>query len=300
MSPATAWTEEALRFDCGTDSLVGVLAVPVMPASVAVVIVVGGPQYRVGSHRQFVILARGLAQAGYAALRFDCRGMGDSTGTLRSFEAQADDIRSAITATMAAQPQLSGVVLWGLCDGASAALLYLHESPDPRVHGLILANPWVRTEQSLAITHVKHYYLKRLVEPAFWAKLLRGGIGLQALSGLARTVTKAWHMPSPHTGAGSAARPEITAGQSEPFPARMALGLKRFPGRTLVLLSENDYTAKEFIEFAARDVDWKRLMTHASLSHAVVQNADHTFSGMSDARSVLAHCLDWLIANSNT
>jgi exosortase A-associated hydrolase 1 len=294
MSAALAWSENALRFECGADYLVGVLTTPVSPSSVAVVIVVGGPQYRVGSHRQFVMLARGLAQAGYAALRFDCRGMGDSTGTPRSFEAQSDDIRSAIAATMAAQPQLSEVMLWGLCDGASAALLYMHDSHDPRVKGLILANPWVRSEQSLAITHVKHYYLQRLFEPAFWAKLLRGGIGLTALSGLARAVTKAWHMRSPRTTSGSASGPEITGWQSEPFPARMALGLERFNGRTLVLLSENDYTAKEFIEFAARNVDWKRLMNDASLSQQIVLNADHTFSGIADAEQVLAYTLDWL------
>ena len=38
------------------------------------VIVVGGPQYRAGSHRQFTLLARHIAAAGYPVLRFDARG----------------------------------------------------------------------------------------------------------------------------------------------------------------------------------------------------------------------------------
>lgn len=48
--------------------------------------VVGGPQYRVGSHRQFVLLARDLAAAGIPVFPFDYRGMGDSTGQARDFE----------------------------------------------------------------------------------------------------------------------------------------------------------------------------------------------------------------------
>ena len=47
---------------------------------------VGGPQYRVGSHRQFTLMARAFAAAGYPVLRFDYRGIGDSEGESRGFE----------------------------------------------------------------------------------------------------------------------------------------------------------------------------------------------------------------------
>jgi len=92
--------EEAITFACAGDSLVGVLATPepASQADVAVLIVVGGPQVRAGSHRQFTLLARHLAAAGYAALRFDVRGMGDSTGDLKSFEHITPDIGAAIDA----------------------------------------------------------------------------------------------------------------------------------------------------------------------------------------------------------
>ena len=63
--------EEAFFFDCDGDALLGVLARPAEPSAVGVVIVVGGPQYRVGSHRHFVLLARRLATAGHPTLRFD-------------------------------------------------------------------------------------------------------------------------------------------------------------------------------------------------------------------------------------
>ena len=51
-----------------------------------VLIIVGGPQYRVGSHRQFVQLARALASNGIATMRFDYTGMGDSQGKKAEFD----------------------------------------------------------------------------------------------------------------------------------------------------------------------------------------------------------------------
>jgi len=48
----------------------------------------------VGSHRQFVQLARRLAKQGYPTLRFDYRGMGDSEGVYRSFENVGPDLQT--------------------------------------------------------------------------------------------------------------------------------------------------------------------------------------------------------------
>ena len=182
-------TERALNFSCQGQHLVGVVSLPAAPRRVGMLIVVGGPQYRAGSHRQFVQLARRVAAEGHAVLRFDCRGMGDSGGEQRSFEDISPDIAAAVQALLQAAPAVQQVVLWGLCDGASAALLYLGDSArDPRVTGLCLVNPWLRSQATLARTHVKHYYTQRLRQPEFWAKLLRGGVAWQALCGLARSL----------------------------------------------------------------------------------------------------------------
>ena len=40
-----------------------------------VLIQVGAPQYRVGSQRQFVLMARFLAQQGHCVLRYDIQGL---------------------------------------------------------------------------------------------------------------------------------------------------------------------------------------------------------------------------------
>ncbi len=134
----------ALAFSCEGERLYGVLDLPARAHKRGVLVVVGGPQYRAGSHRQFTLLARTLADQGIAAMRFDYRGMGDSEGEPRSFESIDADLRAAIDTFFREAPGLEEVVLWGLCDAASAALLYA--ATDARVAGLVLLNPWVRTE----------------------------------------------------------------------------------------------------------------------------------------------------------
>ncbi|HEY0584958.1 MAG TPA: hydrolase 1, exosortase A system-associated, partial [Pseudoduganella sp.] len=164
--------ECALAFDCEGETLVGILSPAATAARRGVLVIVGGPQYRAGSHRQFALLARQLAAQGIPALRFDYRGLGDSSGAARTFEHVAADIRSAIDAFQAAVPGLQEVVLWGLCDAAAAALFYGRR--DPRVTGLVLLNPWARSAAGLARSTLKHYYWARLRDPALWRKLARG------------------------------------------------------------------------------------------------------------------------------
>ena len=145
--------ERTVVFGKGGATLVGVLH-PAQhePGTRGVVVVVGGPQYRVGSHRQFVLLARTLARRGIPTLRFDQAGVGDSDGDTAGFEDLHRDLRSAIDELQRREPRVERVCIWGLCDGASAALMYA--AGDARVDQLILLNPWVRSEGSLAQAYI--------------------------------------------------------------------------------------------------------------------------------------------------
>ena len=153
--------EQALTFPCAGEWLTAILSPAAQCASSlrtrGVLVVVGGPQYRAGSHRQFALLARALAAQGIPAMRFDYSGMGDSSGPARNFEDVDSDMRAAIDRFMAAVPGMREVVIWGLCDAASAALFYAQH--DRRVAGLVLLNPWARTPDSHARATLKHYYV---------------------------------------------------------------------------------------------------------------------------------------------
>jgi exosortase A-associated hydrolase 1 len=278
------YTESVLGFACEGEPLVGILAEPRGPAAeVGVLIIVGGPQYRAGSHRQFTLLARHLAAHGHCALRFDYRSMGDSPGETRDFLGVDADIAAAIDALLAARPALKHVVLWGLCDAASAALLYVERQPDARVVGLALANPWVRSQASLARTHIKHYYGQRLLQAEFWSKLIRGGVGLGALKSLLRTIKEGRSRPSDKRG----------------FQERMSAGWRAVAtAPMLLMLSGQDYTAKEFLDHAATSADWAGLLVQNGVSRIDFPGADHTFSDSTQLEALVTATHRWLQAFS--
>ncbi|MDH4393732.1 MAG: hydrolase 1, exosortase A system-associated [Aquabacterium sp.] len=267
--------------------LVGVLHQPSgrLRSDVGVLIIVGGPQYRVGAHRHFVLLARALSRAGYPTLRFDHRGVGDSVGPLPRFEAIDDDIAAAIDALVNAHPGLRGVVLWGLCDGASAALLYAERRRDGRVCGLALLNPWVRSVHGQARAQVRHYYIDRLRSPDFWRKTLGGGVGLGALQGWWR----AWRQSrAKHPVAGKAAQIDM------PFQVVMARAWQRFQGPVLLQLSGQDHTAREFEAVADSFPAWNGWQLRPQTVLQAFAQADHTFSASAQQEAGTRGLLDWL------
>lgn len=270
--------QRALRFRCQSCWLFGVLSLPARPLARGVLIVTGGPQYRVGSHRQFALLARALAARGIPVLRFDYRGMGDSEGAPRNYEHINDDLDSAVRQFFDAVPELEELVLWGLCDGATAATLYAYR--ERRIGGLILLNPWVRTESGLARATLRHYYLARLLDPDFWRKLAAGGFrplaalrSLRQLSGAAR------------------ARP---ANADATPPQRMFDGLSRFGGRILIILSGDDLTAREFAALQQSSAAWRRLSSGPAVQQVELAQANHTFSRAPWREQVEHLCAQWI------
>lgn len=273
--------ESAHLFQCEDEELVGIVSLPeVAMTGIGVLIVVGGPQYRAGSHRQFVLLARALAREGVPCMRFDYRGMGDATGHKRDFESVDADMRAAVDVFHSLVPGLSGVVLWGLCDGATAATFYA--SRDPRVRALMLLNPWVKTAAGQARTYLKHYYLKRLWSREFWLKLLKGGVALRrSLSEVQDAVSKVR----------SGKRKQYKPGEAGPLPDRFRQGLARAAVPWKVVLSGRDYVAREFEQVAASE-EWAAL---SPMEHVVrIAGADHTFSSAAWRNEVADTTLKWV------
>lgn len=250
-----------------SEGVVGILARPLEGrtiATIGVVIVVGGPQTRVGSHRQFVTLSRALASAGYACLRFDYTGMGDSAGAMPNFESAAPDIRRACDALLESTPDCRSIAIWGLCDGATASLFYsLH---DDRVAIVFAANPWARSASTRSEALVRSHYRSRIRSLQFWGRLLSGKIAV--LSSLRESVGH-WRA------ARDRSRSTSSAGSND-LPQRLDIALNRSPARVRVQLSGKDLTAAEF-EIAAKG--WLSTRRGSALR---LETADHTFSEPND------------------
>lgn len=279
-----SFTEQAFTFSCNGETLLGISALPKHAREIGVLMVLGGPQYRVGSHRQYLLLSRALASAGYTSMRFDYRGMGDSTGQQRNFEHVNEDISAAIETFFSCCPQVKRLVIWGLCDGASASLLYWNAIRDIRVAGLCLLNPWVRSDITLAKTQIKHYYGQRLQQWEFWRKLLSGRLGVfKALAGFIDNLASSRQTAMQGKG-----------GNQPFFQEIMARALRNFDGAVLLILSGNDYTAKEFMEYAATSHDLLVAMKKSALVRADIAEADHTFSTAKWRAEVEALTVTWL------
>ncbi len=278
----SAHEDRAFIFTCEGCRLVAILHSGSTGARQGILFVVGGPQYRVGSHRQFRLLAGKLASNGYPVLRFDNRGMGDSEGDQRTFEDIEADIRAALDAFFSQSPGLENVVIFGLCDAASAALLYAHA--DHRVCGLILVNPWVRSEQSEARTYLRHYYVARLLSHSFWSKLFWGSFdwraSMKSWFGLVKRATRN--------------ATERVQTHERALEARMREGLEQFSGRVLIALSGADLTAAEFEDTVAASDRWQRLLKVARVSILKVPHADHTLSKRVWRERLDAGILSWL------
>jgi exosortase A-associated hydrolase 1 len=281
--------EQAVTFHCQGAPLYGIASVPQQSGRRGVLIVVGGPQYRVGSHRQFALLARSLAAQAIPAMRFDYRGMGDSGGDPRTFEDVGLDLRAAIDQFIATVPGMDEVVVWGLCDAASAALFY--GAGDPRVCGLVLLNPWVRTSGGHAKATLKHYYLERLLQPALWRKIMAGRFDYRAaLRSFAGLLGAAVGSARPAAAQAGAAAADTGA----PLPDRMLAGLANFKGKVLLILSGRDLTAQEFSGLAKASGQWQGLLGATRVTRRALDEADHTFSRRVWRDQVSAWTGDWI------
>jgi uncharacterized protein len=270
--------ERFVVFDCHGEHCVGILTQA--PAggtqrNIGVVIVVGGPQTRVGSHRQFVLTARALATAGFPSFRFDYRGMGDSEGEPRSFETIGDDIAAAVN-VLQDSTGLTRIVLWGLCDGATAALIYAPD--DARIAGIVALNPWARSPAGEASVRLKHYYLRRLLSPAFWRKALSGGLDFRGSAADVAGAIRTQHAPE----------------TAIHYLKRMHEALMRFARPVLLILSGRDFTAREFEAWVAADAQRIALLDSPLAQRCPVPEADHTFSARAENTLVLQRTVHWI------
>jgi exosortase A-associated hydrolase 1 len=162
-----------LTFACLGETLGATL--DVADGDTGLLLVTGGSQTRIGSHRMYERLSRSLSDNGISCLRFDRRGVGDSSGEDPGFRASGPDIEAAAKCLRDSCPSLEHVLGFGLCDGATALALFGDQAA---LDGLILVNPWLveAASGSPPPAAIRRHYRERLLSLEGWKSLLTGGV----------------------------------------------------------------------------------------------------------------------------
>jgi exosortase A-associated hydrolase 1 len=221
------------------------------------VMVTGGTQTRVGSHRMYERLAAALSGLGVTTLRFDRRGVGDSSGGDPGFRQSGEELAAAVELLRRERPGLRKIYGFGLCDGATALCL---AGAQAGLDGVILANPWLVEAEagSPAPAAVRHHYRERLLSREGWKKILTGQINIRKLLKGLRSVAG--------------------AGQASPLAQQAASGLSRSHLPAVAILCSGDATA-----IAARN-ELKALYFNGLIAEVHMIDSDsHTFARPGDA-----------------
>ena len=177
-----------IAFPCAGEALVATLDTPdgrAVTGGTGLLIVSGGNEIRIGAHRGMAALARRIAAAGHPVLRYDRRGIGDSSGANGGFEASGPDIAAA-AAALRATPGVGRVVAFGNCDAASALALF-HRAAG--IDALVLANPWTVEEAGgndgadalPPPAAIRARYAAKLKDPREVWRLVSGGVDITKL-----------------------------------------------------------------------------------------------------------------------
>lgn len=232
-----------LTFPCGTDTLVGTLDEGT--SVTGLLLVSGGSEIRSGAFSGQAQLAAQLAEAGHPVLRFDRRGIGDSTGRDQGFRESGPDIAAALAAFRREAPQITRVVAFGNCDAASALALTGGAGCD----ALVLANPWTfdSEDEGPPPEAIRSRYLSKLKNPHELMRLATGQVSLRKLVG----------------GLAKAARP---AGTRSRLSQEIEQGLAGYDGPIRFLVAERDRTGQAFLSsWNAQD---KRIRRCEGANHA--------------------------------
>jgi exosortase A-associated hydrolase 1 len=250
-----------LSFDCDGAALGASL--DSAEGETGLLLVTGGTQTRIGSHRMYERLAAALAREGWPCFRFDRRGVGDSEGEDPDFRESGPDLAAAAAAFRREQPRLKRLLGFGLCDGASTLALHGRAAG---LDGYILVNPWfVEAEAGEPpAAAIKSRYKEQLLSLDGWKRLLSGSISYRkVLKGLRKIV---------------ASGPSSLSGE-----IAVALGKARVPAQ--LVLASGDATA------IAAQAEWSspsfKALRQSNPAPLRIDSDSHTFSRPGDEAALL-------------
>jgi hypothetical protein len=277
--------ERAIKFGQG-QALVGILAEPtgdmVRRDLPAVILLNSGVLHRVGACRLHVKIARALAPSGYACLRFDHAGIGDSEArrdNLPFAEAAQAEVREAMD-YVSGRRGTDRFLLMGLCSGADIGFAVACQ--DERVVGLVQLDPYVYRNWRY---HV-HHYVRRAGQWEAWRNWV------------AHRIARLFQRPAAVVPTVDDLSPDhVLPEYSRRFPPRdhVAAGLRLLAERGVPQLAiltgghEAHYNYRSQYRDVFRDVSFGEL-----LQEEFVREADHIITGLDDQRQVVGLIQAWV------
>lgn len=255
-----------LTFACQSEVLAATL--DLAAGTDGLLLVTGGSQTRIGSHRMYERLSKSLAANGFSCFRFDRRGVGDSSGEDPDYLGSAADIASAAAAFRAEAPQISRLFGFGLCDGAAALALFGAEAG---LDGIVMVNPWLveAVADAPPPAAISDHYRRRLLSVEGWKKLLTGRADYRKiLKGVGKLLSRR---------------------ADSSLAADVATALKRTRLPAQVILAEGDATAVA----AAAELRNARFDGRIAFIHQIASDS-HTFARPGDEDALANAVLDAL------
>lgn len=283
--------EQPFTINCEGEFIVGVLHAPNTARNTAIVMMPAGElQYRVGCGRQLVEFAREVSGKGFPVVRFDPRGVGDSSGEYVGVDHVGSELKAVIARLKTDFPEVNRVVLWGGCAAASGIMMHTHSLPE--VSGWILSNPAVKSRQVRALAHRGHY-LRRLRDAKFWRKVFT--LQYNPWDYAKAFAAQAFASPpeSPRQENPSASDGVVGNGE-ELFMQRMLDGVQEFTGSALLVMSGRSLIRAEFDVLLEHSSVWKTAFGEILNQRVDIPDADQTFSTRTARRSLIEAAINWI------
>jgi dienelactone hydrolase len=244
----------------------------------AVIVLNAGVLHRTGPHRLHVTLTRRLADQGFAALRLDLGGIGDSTAS-----SDATTFRdSAVADTRAAMTGLGDAVgarrfvIFGVCAGADNALATA--LVDDRVAGVVLVDP--------AMYETRRSQLREL-------RRLRAEVGSQELARRAVRVVRRRAAAALEQLRRRGAPPPPAEGREYPPSEELRAQLTRLADRGVRVLAV--YAGSHRAAYNHPDQIYEVFPTlRGRVDRAYFPDANHTFTQLADQAALIDTTSRWI------
>jgi len=238
----------------------------------------GWAGYRIGAHQMFVKLGRRACEHGFACLRFDFRGRGDSEGDMSSgtLSTMIRDARVAAELLLADTP-VERIALIGDCSGSEVAIgagPLIEECTHLALWSAPIVGASRETADEAKRKHIFRQYLGKLLRRETWQKLIGGrlqiGMIKKALLG----------------GGKGAGEQGSESDQDIDWLGRFT----GFGGEVLFIYGSKDPTTEAALEH------YQGLTKEARREwrHHLIDGANHAFYSVQWEREVIETTLDWL------